>query len=541
MSEQAGGDSRVKLRKSHRDRRRHSKHYHQVNIIEDSSFEAEHESSRFNNIESANGNHNDHDIDVNIHRSSLADKISDYEDVWSSPPREIVKNNDNRNENLFDNNIKKPFADISKSLGDLSDASLSRGNTFVPNESGLYRGEVNGSSMDSISFRNTNSPFYVEPADCLRENAEKNIRIRFKKSSSSRVLTRKVLNRYSDSNIQWKQRNNVYPMKKINSKENMRDSSLSNSTENILESNNNKNEELNIRLRRNMSGAGRSKSERPKPLLPPRTSSVKDSGIPPWRVDSDWSYKAGEEQPSPKDGSPSTDLRFPIFNELDMEASEHEIPGDKTVAEMIAEKLPHLPLIPSDAQSLAPSGVTKFSEYDNVFHRNDSFITDSRDSSRDSNVIKSPLNPRISLSLSDSGTEFSEPWDSQKWDTVLNNDEETCLEPVSLSGGHVRHRKSGYNVTSINYNLPDDDDLSINSSIQELGFINFPSHIKSHIRAKILSPQILAHRYKKESEAGSRIRQYSLELGRDPSSMFSQNISQFIKCTLESNEKVRCS
>lgn len=44
-----------------------------------------------------------------------------------------------------------------------------------------------------------------------------------------------------------------------------------------------------------------------------------------------------------------------------------------------------------------------------------------------------------------------------------------------------------------------------------------------------VSPQLLALRHRKDAESGASIRQYSLQLGSDTSSMFAQNIAQFIK------------
>ena len=44
-----------------------------------------------------------------------------------------------------------------------------------------------------------------------------------------------------------------------------------------------------------------------------------------------------------------------------------------------------------------------------------------------------------------------------------------------------------------------------------------------------VSPQLLALRQRKDAESGASIRQYSLQLGQDTSSMFAQNILQFIR------------
>lgn len=429
MSEE-GGESRAKLRKSHRDRRRHSNHYHDVNVIDNSL----------------------------CYRSSLADKISDYEDVWSSPPRELASSKENPSPKKISRKMStfKPNADLSKSLGDLSDISQNKSALFTCDTEivpGDRVQELNGNSFDSIPFRNTNSPFYVEPADCLRENEN---RARIKKTSN-KILSRKIANRYSDSNIQWRSRHNQNFMNKIESNENL--NGLSSSAENLVNGFDTENQ-ASVKNGRRMAFSKLSnnrnlhpRNSRGKAVLPPRVVSVDATNVSsddpsrrPWRLDASWRYQSCDNateagrKSSTNSGSPSGDARFPIL-ESNGESESVTTPGKKTVVDLITEKLPNLPL-PVDTQSISLSAITKVSEYDNVAIRSNGGrnITEHNNITNNNinNILLSPQGLCMSSSISDSGTEFSEPWDSRKWDSLLHTDDESSIEPLSLSGTPAR-------------------------------------------------------------------------------------------------------
>ena len=48
---------------------------------------------------------------------------------------------------------------------------------------------------------------------------------------------------------------------------------------------------------------------------------------------------------------------------------------------------------------------------------------------------------------------------------------------------------------------------------------------------------MLALRHRQDAESGTAIRKYALDLGSDVSTTFSQAVSNFITCTLETNER----
>ncbi|XP_047736932.1 protein sprint isoform X1 [Hyalella azteca] len=526
MSEE-GGESRAKLRRSHKDRRRYSNHYHDVNVIDN----------------------------LQCYRSSLADKISDYEDLWSSPPREIPSSPTSKEctspKKMSRKSSFKPNTEISKSLGDLSDVSQTKSSIFACDDMDdvRRRTEANGNSFDSIPFRNTNSPFYVEPADCIRDEEK---RARIKKTPSNRILARRVANRYSDSNIQWKSKQNAKFVSKIDTCENM--NGFSSSAENILLAVDKENRD-DLMLRKPSKNVRGSRS---KPVVPPKVSADSlspgtsdDANVnnrPPWRLDYSWRYQPCEVDDNgsknANSGSPSSDARFPLL-ETHGEC-DSLIVGEKTVIDLITEKLPDLPM--PDTQSISLSAVTKLSEYDNVAGRYCGSRSNNNNK-KDSNMnyqakTPSPVAPCLSSSISDSGTEFSEPWDSRKWDSLLQTDDESSIEPISLSGTPARPQLADWerrisaerNQANRESGAGSEEDCG---SVTGMPVFALPQNriMDSSIRSKILSPQLLALRHRKDAESGNAIREYSLQLGSDKSSMFAQNIEQFIKCTLETSEK----
>lgn len=62
------------------------------------------------------------------------------------------------------------------------------------------------------------------------------------------------------------------------------------------------------------------------------------------------------------------------------------------------------------------------------------------------------------------------------------------------------------------------------------------SHLVNPLHFTV-SPQLLALRHRQDAENGVAIRAYAVDLGSDTSTTFSQAVSNFITCTLESVEK----
>ncbi|XP_053633664.1 protein sprint isoform X2 [Cherax quadricarinatus] len=552
--EEAPGMSRVRLRSGRRDRRRLSNHYHEANIV---------------------------DNNATYCRSSLTDKISDYEDVWPSSPHESPTPSSSSQPKML---TFKPRNEISKSMGDLSEiAKNTKPVHFIydsdkKNDGSLCNDEkLNGNSSDSVnSYRKNSSPFYMEPADALKEEQPQ---ARINKASNK--LSRKTTNRYSDSNIQWKTRKSHNSLGKIDSNE---DLPLSSSVENLvnekdnlfmnLEDEKNKNlesEKNKVNAGHLVNGQSRSDARRHsriggrgKPIAPPRinnealTSNGEQMSDTTCHVASSWEYQYGVG--SDNEDAPSGEGRFPV-GDTGGESDSVIIPGDRTVQDLISEKLPDLTL---DAHSLAPSYVTRISEYDNVGGqgsvREDQHLQYQRQQQQQHKTQRNiPLEERLHPPLpthyfpstvSDSGTEFSEPWDSRKWESIMHFEDDSsvdqyprssletpALRPYTLEdsdtgGAGVTDTDSFVHVIG---DASDNETVSL-SGTPPLSLVN-AHNLDTQQRTRIMSPQLLALRQRQDAENGVAIKVYAMDLGGDTSTTFSQAVTNFITCTLESPER----
>ncbi|XP_076030151.1 src homology 2 domain-containing protein sprint isoform X2 [Oratosquilla oratoria] len=630
--------TRSRLRAGPRDKRRHSNHYHEANII---------------------------DSPVSYHRSSLADKISDYEDVWSSPPRDLhTPSHESARTPTADRSHMtsfKPRCEFSKSLGDLTEISLgSKANVFSfdPDQQQQFAEEsiydnhhFNG--VDDPNNRMSSSPFYAEPADALREaqQQQQNPKAAGIKKASSK-LCRKVANRLSDSNIEWHKRTSRALMDKIESSEEV-SNLASSSAENLVSSKRLESEKNEANVNGSSRGGGNggdagarrhSRAGRGKPVAPPRVGgperdSLRDSMVTagpspplPWKLDSSWRYHGGpDDSDSDIEGfyDAHREGRFPLDGGglsggvpsgggSSSGGGENEsitTPGRRTVQDLITERLPNLSM--PDAQSLAPSCATRVSEYDNVGEMmlelvareerrlDASPIREARGGKRDvagvpgvtkkeTQASKTQQSHYYPSTVSDSGTEFSEPWDSKPWMSLLRQaGSESVGVGVGVGGGVGGGDRPSTNGRSITPGPPtavlgegvhlpedsevdeagtpfphtdteslvqgladsevvsddDDDDQDVDEDASVTNLVaNMPqpcaaaavgasSHLDSHLRHRIMSPQRLARQHRQDAESGGAIRKYAIDLGSDQSTTFSQAVSNFITCTKESPER----
>ncbi|KAB7506015.1 Protein sprint, partial [Armadillidium nasatum] len=211
------------------------------------------------------------------------------------------------------------------------------------------------------------------------------------------------------------------------------------------------------------------KQKRSKPVAPPK---IKGKDLPNW-VDASWEFLT---YVGPSQGEALT-------------------PGSLTAQALIEQRLPHLVGGSDTTSSL------RHSAYDNVSRR--------------------------TSSLSDSGTEFSEPWDSRKWDMILNDSRNGSKSPESL-----------VQVTGDSESNDSDGGDSVESSGPvTLSLSQKTNNYDTNLRSKILSPQMLALRHRKDAESGAAVRRYALSLGHDSSTTFSKAIKHFLTCTLEGSER----
>ncbi|XP_068628082.1 protein sprint isoform X2 [Battus philenor] len=227
-----------------------------------------------------------------------------------------------------------------------------------------------------------------------------------------------------------------------------------------------------------------------RPVEPPRINNKPPTGKgdQPWAVDSSWQFiNKNEESSNSENGT------FPSLAEQETrlggveEAAQH-----LTVHQVVAQKFPELRLnaeptaLPEEIRS-----PPRASCYDNVHD----------------------LRP-LSEQASDDGTVFSEPWDSSQWDGL-----------IPPCNGH-----QSYDT---------DEPCEWESPVPRRG----PSAVsRSKSFRDRLDPLLAAGRVKAlrggrtSRGAGAALRAYALHLAQDKSTTFAQNVDNFIACTLDSKE-----
>ncbi|XP_068628116.1 protein sprint isoform X7 [Battus philenor] len=228
-----------------------------------------------------------------------------------------------------------------------------------------------------------------------------------------------------------------------------------------------------------------------RPVEPPRINNKPPTGKgdQPWAVDSSWQFiNKNEESSNSENGT------FPSLAEQETrlggveEAAQH-----LTVHQVVAQKFPELRLnaeptaLPEEIRS-----PPRASCYDNVHD----------------------LRP-LSEQASDDGTVFSEPWDSSQWDGL-----------IPPCNGH-----QSYDT---------DEPCEWESPVPRRG----PSAVsRSKSFRDRLDPllaaagRVKALRGGRTSRgAGAALRAYALHLAQDKSTTFAQNVDNFIACTLDSKE-----
>ncbi|CAG9583151.1 unnamed protein product [Danaus chrysippus] len=220
-----------------------------------------------------------------------------------------------------------------------------------------------------------------------------------------------------------------------------------------------------------------------KPVEPPRVAAKPPTGKneTTWAVDSSWQFITKNDECSNSDGA------FPSLAEQErLNVDEHLL----TVHQIVAQRLPELRLnaepfaLPDEVRS-----PPRASCYDNVHD----------------------LRP-MSEQASDDGTVFSEPWDSSQWDGLLPppngqayDNEEVCeWESPTPRRGAVPARAKSF---------------------------------KDRLDPLLAAGRVRALRGGRSSRgAGAALRAYALHLAQDKSTTFAQNVDNFIACTLDSKE-----
>ncbi|XP_067011563.2 protein sprint [Anabrus simplex] len=505
------------------------------------------------------------------YRSSVADKVSDYEDIWgpevlstfkpvaarSSPfssPEDISSSSGGN----------KRTPDLLERVGTPVSASCMSLNSVNAGQKESHRNRLgliippppssgNGSNANSpaeenqpLSTPKQGSPFYAEPADALRQAAL--VPRRRPKPPQQLFPAGPRSHRHSDPTLlqQWPvmSYHGGCGLERIDSSDELPPvtAALSSSVDNLSV--------LRSSAARNGLPPGPQGHNRPrgKPVQPPRVRPAHGHGKSfndtSWAVDSSWEFIGNDDElcEDDEEEGEERERRFPSLEQQENQLEDGDVssPGGKiTVHELIAQRLPSLRLSPEmmspnsnagrttsplDGQLLA--GISsRISSYDNVEGR--------ASSNPDSSSLHRNGASHGASDNEDTQTIFSEPWDSSRWENLLhmgNNDSATS-SVVQVAGAQPLLG-------------PEEDDTvceprtpqQVNNLPPNGPYVNRSKSFKERLDPLLSPPRLQALRNRDLSGTGASIRAYALHLAADSSTTFAQNIDNFISCTRESRE-----
>lgn len=386
------------------------------------------------------------DLTPAYYKSSLADKISDYEDIWgntmskesSQKPQLKTFQPSSKNEDDYVENVKRRnFEFFKRQQSDniiaanlhytytqgtqtdtASTALLEASMTDLENQiENKFDIKDESSPDDPEKF---SSPFYSEPVDSLPVNSTNS---RKPALSDLDLLPQRLFNhRFSDPNLHWPQNASCRKVESTLDEERL--ASLSSSVDNI------KNlgpspqhrkqmstqwvQELNQRISSHstkkdcqtqvsINDLASQKQECKKSSSPKKVKGRHTNSA--WPLDSSWEWMAHDDSSSDENDihpSGTLDSKFPLH--LVYKDADSQLGDTTTVEDIIALRSPELAL--PDIRPLTQSNLMRVSEYDNL--------------DRPPDVAPEIIDrQRISEVVDDAATEFCEPWDSLRWERLL--------------------------------------------------------------------------------------------------------------------------
>ncbi|XP_018896161.2 protein sprint [Bemisia tabaci] len=451
------------------------------------------------------------------YRSSVADKSSDYEDIWGEKegalstfkPMPPIKSGPftpmSEPTPVLDQKLISPPPDIIGNTQDVISGSLTRNKLgLVINTSSAASSPVSSPvtkepqtpvSEEAATPDQTNaetpkqgSPFYMEPADAIKQAAMLRRRPR---PPSNHLPSSK--HRHSDPPAlhQWP---SVIAaggnLERIESKEEI--PNLSSSVDNLA------------MLRHSRRGANCDRAK-PKPVQPPRVLSgpaaKKKMGDTSWTVDSSWEFIGNDDEAAEKDEA--KEAKFPPVDQVPKEEEAlSPSPQGLTFQEIIAQRFPELRVL-----SQCKSGQSSLRSITSPIRPQDSFESVNLRVSAYDNVVgcingQQPNGSSNQSQISDNDdaqTIFSEPWDSSRWENLLQKGAQNNANTISR-----------------------------NKSFKErLDPLLSPPRLQALVKTREAGGR----------GSGAAIRSYALHLAADKSTTFAQNIDNFIACTRDSREQ----
>lgn len=380
------------------------------------------------------------------YRSSLIDKISDYEDIWAtSMPRR--NSSSDRSDSSFDLPPFKlpPYPSVSdestvpqepqsapvcskQNFKFPSSNPRVDSDTITKPKSGSDSNVVNSledvPSLDKQGVKYS-SPYYAEPVDSLNLPGAPKVQPRkvvgLPKGQSESL--RKYGHRNSDPSCQSYEGRS--PMmqgteeRQLSSENNIAGKFKNNEQkEQISRASSSSDSVQTVATKVDISNQMQKVKEHMMPKQPYHRRSGKTLGetIASWRLDSSWEWLAhgndlfdyDSDDTAPALPPKTTEAKFPLADMVSLCATSSFLQEADlaTIEDIIMDHSPELKI--SMIRPLTEKNLIRMSEYDNL------------DEDKDSGIPTRPVSSQTNVEFNDdAATEFSEPWDSSKWENLL--------------------------------------------------------------------------------------------------------------------------
>ncbi|XP_077542005.1 protein sprint-like isoform X1 [Haemaphysalis longicornis] len=240
-----------------------------------------------------------------------------------------------------------------------------------------------------------------------------------------------------------------------------------------------------------------------------------------WSVDPSWKWlvSSDDDDDDDDDGDDENSGRDPKFPTEDVDDS--EVGGAdgnlSTVEEIIGLSAPDLRVPP--AHPLTEGNVLRASRYDNL---------DSVSVVAESVAATDEGSCKHNHGEEDALTEFCEPWDSLRWERLLR-----LVEPSPPANKEPEDAKMS--TDSLETASMASEDLLLTEcptlALERRRSSGFQEHLDM-----LLASRKLGGLYKKDSTVGSNVRSYIFKLVQERNTVFAMTIENFIQCTQESSE-----
>ncbi|XP_054709890.1 protein sprint-like [Uloborus diversus] len=535
------------------------------------------------------------DLSTTYYKSSLSDKISDYEDIWGNTglkegekkaKLKSFQSAENRQSDYLENLKSKNYDLFQRQQSDsilatnlrymssqgtqteiapvmlfgsenMQNQTETEGSILIQNESSQEEGE------------HFSSPFYSEPVDSLPLELDLTRTAAFPDVDS---LQHRLFNhRFSDPNLHWPQNASCRKIEATLDEERM--ASLSSSVDNIkgLGPSPQHRKQQNIALstqwvqelnQRISSHCPKKDSQTQvsihdlksdKKSSSPKKSKSRSQSNNAWPLDSSWEWMAHDDSSSDENDviSGTPESKFPLH--LSYKDADSQLGDTTTVEDLIALRSPELAL--PNIRPLTQSNVMRASEYDNLDRPPPDVEQDVAD------------RQRVSELTDDAATEFSEPWDSLRWERllrlmipetdILGDDDTLQREKIENQKNYIlefnKRNEIGCEETPHTVGFEDNESNSTVSAysdvtsdgVDDTSASDYPPADLDRYRNKsfeerleplLAAQRVTALRNRSISRIGENIRHYIFRLADERDNTFAKSIEHFIQCTKESNE-----